>query len=407
MNASAQGKKWLVRSVSVPVQECLSQPWPDFCRLLHQCWQHSTSLANWAAHTLRAADVVRTPGLAQLPPLAPVDLYALAFGRAKEGRPRKEGRPPLPVTAPQYDGGAFWGGAKIAAATLLRKVDRKYRQERGKIVWRRERRTPEYLYPYPFPVHQQAWEVIFTERDQPVILAALPGGRVSLRLRQGPEFLHARKLLREIEAGDAAKLELSLCGQSSHAHARTADERRPGGAHTKGLRIMVRIACRREARDAPGEKTAVVRTGADPFLSLVVLGEERPWVLHAPWARMWIVEHTRFLRQFADDLKYEKRWPAHKRRGLNHYRERRCEKHDRRMKSFLQQTAAQVAGHAARRKCGRLVWDDADRSFTEPFPWHALRQCVQNKCDELGLVLDARGPTVGEIPGGARVEANP
>lgn len=375
--AEREDTKWLIRSVSLPVAECTSHSWKDFMKILHGAWRHSTDLANWASQALARNDVVRTPSLKCLPAMPPIYLYGLAFGEKKKGTP------------PQYDGHEAWEGAKIAAATLLRKVERKYRQERGKIVWRRERRTPEYLYPYPFPVHQQAWVPSLDTKKRPLLHLALPGSRVALRLRNGPEFVRAMEVFRQICEGEIAQQELTLCRQRSHAsHRAEGGERQPGGGHRESYRIMARIAYRYEAPSQREGLTAELTTGLDPFLKLVIPGSHE-WVLHAPWARSWIVEHRKFLNQFADDLKYEKRWPGSKRRGLNRYRERRCDKHANRMKSFLQETAAQVVGHAARRGAGAILFDDADRSFAPEFPWFALRERLSQKCDEAGLVFQA------------------
>lgn len=385
--------KIITRSIALPVQECLSGEWKGFMRFLHGCWQHSTSLANWASHTLRRLDVVRTPGMKQLPKWEAVDLYALAFGRDRERPARKAGKPNLPVVVAEYDGGDFWHGAKVAAATLLRKVQSKYVRERGKIIWRRERRTPEFLYPYPFPVHQQAWTVFFNERNQPVLNMALPGGRVSLRLRQGDEFRHALRVLHGIAEGNIKQQELMITRQPSNAHSRLDSQRLPGGGHRQSYRVMVKISYQREVGECGNDAIATLRTGSSPFLTMLI-GDAPPFVLHAEQARNWIVEHGLFLQRFSEDLKYEKRWPAHKRRSLNRYRERRCEKHHRRMKSFLQMTAAQFVGHAARRKVGRIEYDDEDRAFVSKFPWHELRSCLQNKCDEQGIVFAASGSVV-------------
>lgn len=377
-------KKSLTRSISLPVQECLSHSWSDFMKLLHACWRQSTDLANWASQTCARNDVSRTPGMTQLPRYSALDLYALAFGREKEKRGRTADKV-LPVVAPQYDGGDFWSGGKIAAATLLRNVQTKYAKERGKIVWRRERRTPEYLYPYPFPVHQQSWTPTIIEQGRPVVTLSLPGGRVSLRLRNGSEFAPQMRVFRLLESGDVARQQLSLCRQSTSSgnHARQVKEK------TNSYRVMVRIAYRMEANDVSNEETtATVKTGRDPFLSLLVPGNNQLWVLHAGQVHNWIVEHGQFLQDFADDLKFEKRWPGQKRKRLNRYRERRCEKHARRMKTFLQTTAAQVVGHAKRRGCGRLVYDDSDRTFVSSFPWFALANQLSDKCDQEGLVFD-------------------
>lgn len=390
-----QDKKWVVRSISLPVQACLSGAWKDVMLLVRQCWRHSTDLANWAAHQLRLHDVSRTPGMRELPKMEAVDLYALAFGRAREGKPRREGKPPLPVVAPQYDGHEFWAGAKIAAASLLHAVDRKYRKERGKIIWRHERRTPEFLYPYPFPVHQQVWTAWLTEdgRNQPVIAVQLPGGRVALKLRNGPNFASQMRIFKQIINGEVAQQEIKLCSQRSHTNGANGSHYRQGGGspngtnlHRESYRIMVRISYRLEARASTGGKVIEAKTGGDPFLTLTDPGV-RSWVLHCPWVKNWVMAHRKFLDNFADDLNFEKRWPADKRGRLLLNQESRCEKHARRMNTWRQQTAAQVAGWCERQGCGRLLWDDNDKSFAEEIPWYLLRETVQNKCDEAGIVL--------------------
>ncbi len=421
--AGTQPGRTIMRSISLPVQECLSSDWRTFCALLHASWGQSTMLANWAGHALSRLDVVRTPGMAQLLPMPPVDLYALAFGRerASKGRLRfrcsdctrvfgrhvcgegtaapehlrrgvpcpGSGRPcerleekSLPAVGPQYEGGGFWAGCKVAAASLLRKVLGKYRKERGKVVWRRERRTPEYLYPYPFPVHPQAWVPYYSERGQPCVNLALPGGRVALRLRGGDEFRRQLAVFRRLAEGELKQQELSLCRQ------------RAGGQHYRrdhqgrdSYRIMVRIAYSVEVSAAPAELTADVRTGGDPFLTLNV-PDQPAWVLHAPWVRQWIMGHRRFLDRFADDLKYEKRWPTRKRKRMNRRQSRGCDKHANRMKTFRQQTAAQVVGYCVRHKVGHVRWDATDRSFAEEFPWYLLAQDLGNKCAEAGIVFE-------------------
>lgn len=392
----------ITRSVSLPVAECLSHSWPEFNRLLHASWRHSTDLANWASHTLTRLDVTRTPGMKELPKMAPVDLYALAFGRAQERPARKVGKGVLPSVAQQYDAADFWNGAKIAASTLLRSVLRKYSQERGKVIWRREKRSVEYQYPYPFPVHQQAWVASFGEKGEPLVNLGLPGGRVCVRLRGGSEFTRQLRILHMIVAGDVKQQELKICRERTHAgdgagHYRAGSERKAGGGERVSYRVMLRISCQIPVgAESQSELSATARTGGEPFITLVV-ADQQPWLLHAQHVRGWLVAHRRLLDEMADDLKYEKRWPRHQRRRMLGRMERGCEKHARRMKTFRQQTAAAIVGHAQRRGCGALEWDDLNRSFaSRDFPWFQLREDVKNKCDELGLkfILAASGDTV-------------
>lgn len=390
----------ITRSISLPIAECLSHSWQDFCKLLHASWRHSTDLANWASHTLHRQDLTRTPEMKELPPMPTVDLYALAFGRDREKPARKVGKANLPITPQTYDGASFWEGAKIAAATLLRKVHRKYAKERPKIVWRRERRSPEFLYPYPFPVHQQSWVASFTERGQPLLNFALPGGRVSVRLRNGPEFARQLRILHMIVAGDVAQQEISICRQRSHAgdgvgHYRVGEERRQGQRIT--YRTMLRIACRIPVGPmVDSELVGEIKTGNDPLITLIIPGQE-PWLLYANEMRSFIIAHRAFLDRMANDLKFEKRWPTAKRRRMLGRISRGCEKQGRRMRTFYQQLAHMACSHALRNGCGGVRFDTSDRRFlSRDVPWFEMEEHVENKCDELGMFYDevSSGPVV-------------
>jgi len=365
----------------------------------------------------------------RLPQWQQPDLYALAFGRAEEKQGRQlfgcrycrrrfkssdlgetatlpiHGKQPcagsgqpaqvlerkvLPPVAAQIGG---WEGARIAAATLLRKVAIKYGRERYQVIWRRERRTAEYRYPFPFPVHQQSWIPFFTEqRNQPAVICGLPGGRVSLRLRGGYEFAPAVRVFQRLVDGDLAQQELSLTRQRSYWNgARRDTDRLPGGGNREHYRVMVRIAYRMEALRCDGQGTWRATTGGGPFLILNTA--DRPdWILHAPHVQQWINGHSAFRQRFADDLKYEKRWPRGKRRRMLRRQERGCDRQNDRLRSFLQETAAQVVGHARRNGCGIIIFNDADRSFADPFPWRGLREALKCKCDQVGIVLETVEP---------------
>ena len=435
-------RKYLARSISLPVQECLSHDWRDFERLICDSWHHSTCLANWAAHTLRLLDVVRTPAMKELPPLQKVDLYALAFGRAQEnvgrefwqcaqckrkwhpsqvenrlapeherGKQKCAGsgqavvplpRALLPLVEPLYEGRDFWQGAKTSAVSILRKVQSDYVKYRGKIVFRRERRTPEYLYPYPFPVHQQSWVGDMMPQGRPVIYLGLPGGRVSLRLRNGPEFASKLRVFQQIAAGEIKQRQLILDAQSSRAHCRLVHAWDAKAGQTLELRLLARIAYDMEVAASFGTgQTALLRTGKEPFLTLEIPGQQTPSVWYCPWVQQWIAEHRRFLDRFADDLKFEKRWPRRKRARRDRRQTRGCELQDNRMKSFRQETAHQVVCLAKRQGCDRIVYDDSDRKFADEFPWFLFEEALQAKCDEFAVVLEkaASGFTNNEKSG--------
>lgn len=445
---SAQIAKSVVlqRSISLPVQTCLSHEWGEFMRLLHNAWRQSTDLANWAGQTLARHDTVRLPSMEKLPPYQAIDLYALAFGRAQEragrelwgcaackkkwfpsrtqngrapdhkkgketcaGSGRETTRMPRSVL-PRVEGqlkGEDWQGAKACAAQLLHKVEKKYKKDRFSRIWLREKRVPEFNYPYPFPVHSDAWGGWFGEQQEPVVSLQLPGGRVTARLRGGNEFRPQLRVFRQIVDTEIKQQSLEICSQPSHGkNGRTGRHRFAGGDQRRTFRVMLRIAYPLELYRAAGEGTAVLTTGVDPFLSLQIAGKSFASVWHCPWVKNWTIEHRLFLDAFADDLKFEKRWPGSKRHALNRYQERRVEKHGRRMKSWRQETVHQIVAMLARNKVRELLYDDRDHDFAEEFPWHQFAQNLADKCAEFGLVFrhPASGGALNESTGTARGE---
>jgi len=72
---------------------------------------------------------------------------------------------------------------------------------------------------------------------------------------------------------------------------------------------MVRINYRFEVADCKRQGTARFATGRNPFLTGLIDGRD-PWLLHSEQVPRWVAEHSRFLKAFSDDMKFEKRWPA-------------------------------------------------------------------------------------------------
>jgi hypothetical protein len=439
--AEREGKIWRTPSISLPVQKCLNVPWKEFGALLRDCWRHSTDLMNWGSQTIRRHDITHVPNFGQLPKMTKVDLYALAFGRSKEGRgrqffgcphcPRKfflnqleNGRVPLhtiqkdvpcpgmgatsirlerpllPAVVPSLVDAEFWAGGKSAAASLLRKVALKYAKERGKILRRYERRTPEFLYPYPFPVHKECWVPSLGERGQPMVSMSLPGGNVSIRLRRDPERPAIYRIFQRLCEGDLSYGELAICRQSTGVSTESfpAQVEQSQNGYRNRYRVMLRISYQEEIHVCAGSNPALVKTGRDPFLTLIMPGvresfwhgtQVKGWLaeqkLREAQVQEWVAAHRKFLDDFQDDLKFEKRWPARVRRSMNRRRERGCDLYDRRMRTFHQQTAHQAVSMAIRNRHDAIHYDDTDRSFSPSFAWFNFRTEFEDQCVKQGL----------------------
>jgi hypothetical protein len=63
------------------------------------------------------------------------------------------------------------------------------------------------------------------------------------------------------------------------------------------------------------------------------------------------------------------------------------------MQSAVREAAAHLIGHARRRRCGRLVYDDSVRTFCPEFPFAALREWLRTQCDAVGIAFEAATET--------------
>lgn len=359
----------VIRAFELPLRGCLAETWP----LLRECWKHATELANWCVFTLASKD---KPDLPRHPGIKGRKLKGL-YGLASETFKFKTG---------------FWSGAAISASTICRDVERHYHRERNAVVRFHRQALRTYRYPYPFPVHAQSWkDAGFDEAGKPWIDVALPGGRVRLNLRGGPEFGRQLGHFRDVVNGKLPKLALSIREQpaSPGCHRPTGEHREAGGGSRQHSRVMVKMVAHLPVREKPGERVLTVCTDPNAFLVAEIDGRQA-WVLNADHVRRlhaWLAVHEDRLARFAQDTKAERRLDSDRRRQLNESRERACEKHTRRMSSWLHETAAHLVGFAARQRVGCIEFFDKDQGFIERFPWYRLNQLLQDKCTQAGVRL--------------------
>ena len=367
---SATEKRLLQRSASLPVQECLTGEWADFCKLLHGCWQQSTALANWAVRQLLAHDPVRMPGETRCGKMQPVYLYGLAK-----------------KSYPQW---AWWKGAYAQANAVLRGADKRYRALRL-AIWRGEAVPPTFRYPYPFPVHPESWSARL-EQGQPVVSLALPGGRVEVRLRTEPQFGRQLAVFRRIAAGEAKRCELAILrqGSSKSCHRRTLMDGNAGGQRQHS-RIMIRLVTQLEVEEVKGGRTLVLSTDPNALWTAELDGRQA-WVLNADHLKRlhdWSESHSVRLQRWSEDAKAERRCSSRKRRQFEASRERACQKHNRRLKSWCQEACAHLARFAARQGVAQVAYQDANKDYMPHFRWHYLKTCLQNALDAQGIELIA------------------
>lgn len=370
--ADCTAKHFIRRAIVIPIARPLDSTWEHVRELLAAAWRESTALANWTVMKLAQADVVRKPGDEKMPPMASVNLYKL-------------------FNADPYDNRAWWTGGTQSANAIMQGVERKYRATRFQTIWRRERALPTYRYPMPYPIDADAWHVTMDEHKQIALYVALPGGRVSFRLRRDPGFWRQVQAVEHLIAGRAKKCECALY------RVRIGGNSGQVVTDTKGIRyrVMAKMTMwvpRTAHREPEVDRQLRLSTSADAFWRAEIPGRSDPWVLNLDQVRRAIQAHETFRQRMSEDLKHEKRWPKRSRRRMVDALALRCEKQNNRLRTAQQQAVAMVAGLASRARVQTVVYNDSERSFVDPFPWASLREMLRVKLDEHGIALVHRGP---------------
>lgn len=363
-------KLYLLRSITIPVVGPVGKTWPELRAALTEAWDLTTRLANWEVTELAKADVLRGPEDSSMPAMPFVYHYPLA----------RERFPTLPSKA---------------VATVLQSVQRLYRKARLKTIWHADERLPRYRFPFPYSLNNQSWTARFGAGGSPLIELRLPGGPFTLQLRGGPSFRRQTQALARIVSGAAVKGELAVYRQRANDgdNRGSVQDRKPGGGNRIHYRVMVKMTAwlPRAAEQAESSGAMEVRTAPTAFLTATADGA-LPWVLNVDHVRRWVASHRRFLDRFAEDTKYEKRWPKRSRRQMADYRSAAVERHHRRISTFCHQAAAMLAEYAARRGVAEVAYNDDDRTYLTEFPWFRFRQILAMKLEERGVQLLYSGP---------------
>ena len=142
-------RRYLLRSIAVPIASPLDQDWQSFRRTLREMWQLTTQASNWMVTELYSHDVRRSPDVEKMPPMERRYLYPKARIRF----------PALPSQS---------------IAALEQAVQRKYRALRFQTIWTFERSLPTFRYPVPFVIRNQGWSATVEEEKPVVSLDASP-----------------------------------------------------------------------------------------------------------------------------------------------------------------------------------------------------------------------------------------
>jgi hypothetical protein len=362
------------RSITIPIAgpDQSSGSWEDLRKSLRQCWDWSTAVANWLTTELARLDTPRS-------------VEATKLGAA----PKFYEYPHVKDVAPGMDSQA------IIAVTNT--VKRNYNEKRFDVLWSRTAAFPCYDWPYPYAIDADGWKPIQDPTDKrPAVRVRLAGQVWILRLAGG--LRNRRKIdgWKKVFSGQAIKRECAILAKtvtkSDHRNGTTSKAN--SGGRRRVERVMIKISAwfpRKEANYAPADepRTMVLKTSGDSFLSYRI-GDTGEWrSIHADHIRRMRNQHFARSTRFAQDKKYERRWPKRVLRQMLERQEDQCRKFNDRMNSWLHEVTKIVAEYACRRKITHVVIDLRNRSFGgDRFPWFKLRSLIEYKLHERRIAYE-------------------
>jgi hypothetical protein len=349
------GRKTIVRAVTFPVLAAEGMEWKELNARLTEVWGLATRLANWEVTELAKSDVTRTAKMEKLPKRDRFNLY----GRFCKKCPDRK----------------LWDGATQSASSILRTVERSYDAERINVIWHGSASLRSYRYPTPYPVHNAAWKPTLGPEGRPAVDVTLPGGRVMLLLRSGPEFRRQLAAFRILLDDPELRGELSIY-------------RRGTGSKRRIMVKMVGRFLRKEPTE--GVKTMLVRTDPAAFWVAEVEGRP-PWIVNADHVKRWQAAHEVYRQRIGEDMKHEKQWPSGMWDDMNKSRELRCQKHHDRIDSWNHEATAMLVKYAQRQGVSEVIYDDSCRSYLPAFRWHDLKTKLADKLDVPRIAFTATG----------------
>lgn len=358
------------RSFLVPLLVPRDDMGDEFQGVVKTCWEEATALANWSIRELAKTDLVRMPGDEKLGKHPGVNLYTVSTPIFREMDPSSR-------------------------AEILSAINRAYTQRRYDALWLRKASLPNYRYPYPHPVRDEAWKVEGDERGA-IFACRIKGQWYRIPLLGGRRHTRALKAVlacREPELKGPAVLDRI----QNQAPKEARDRDRPNGGGQRGyFTIGVRFALWvRRTADKTASETLYLRTDPNSFWVYHVSDGE-PKFYNADHLKRWTSEHRNKLDRFSDDVKYEKRWPTKLRRRFVSSQDPSNDKFHHRMNSFVHEATAMITNFAVRNRCCRVIYDDSVRTFVDSFRWDLTRTQLASKLEKVGITLECASARLTE-----------
>jgi hypothetical protein len=240
----------------------------------------------------------------------------------------------------------------------------KYNADRFDMIVRGTRSVPSLRGNPPFPVRGQSWRSMI-EDEKPFVVFPMMGKRWKIRLKGGSRYKRQLAAFASFVANRD-----DLAGEMS--------------VFRKGKDLLIKIAGwipKHPKSERNG--TLWVKTGTEALIYALNAKEEKLWTINADNVRRWNAEYYKQLHRWSEDQKMEERPDA----SFQDRRTAAVAKHRNRLKTCVQQYAAQVAGYADRRNFACVEYDGSVQDYVDKFPWYNLRQQISDLCDARGIVF--------------------
>lgn len=349
-----------IKCVTIRVASPVDATWDELRKALRYAWGETRRIANWAIRQLALHD-----------PVIGVDQKA-----AKQPKQYLYG-----LCNEQGIRGEFPADATLATITRAEAI---YKRDRFKIITGRAS-LPQ-MRGMPFcgtPTKNSLTEANGGERmvvQMRIPISATESRAFRLLVAGGWENVRTRRAMQRMIAGEVDLREVKIDEQGKHV-----------------MLGLVALFPREVDKGRTG--TLYVRSTSEVFCESISVQKQRLWVIHADLAKRWIGEHRKRLQNLSDDQKAEQR-SGRARKRYQEARDAACDKHARRMKTWLQQAVAMIAGWADRTRSETVLWDgwaDGESSPNEQcfesFPWHQFRDALESKLAEkcVKLITHASG----------------
>lgn len=277
------------------------------------------------------------------------------------------GKCPKLYTYPQVS--SEFPGASFAAASICRKVESKYRQERNHVRLGRKSVCHYRSMPWPLMSNKSTSTLqLEVTSEYATAKIRLAGGWWTVRLASGSSHrTHIQGLRNALKVGDSQIW---------------VDRRHKA---ILGICVEIPVASKRSSSG-----TLTVCTARDAALVATKERSSTPFTITGDEVLNWIAQRDRQYQRLRQDRKSGK-----SRQSLSGKLRRVGDKWRRRMDSWVHESTSKIVAHALRRGCSSVKWDATIKSFAS-LPFYDLAEKLKYKCEQAGLEFVDASQAVSE-----------